>query len=94
MIVVPAAILSIKNNASRTRDLAERGVAGIGTVRYIGRRGSVSYRYGEHTGIVLSGRSRRARERPQVGQPLVVLWDPENPERSIPLAALTEVEFA
>lgn len=71
--------------------IARRGVATMGQITHV-RQQAVEYRYGDQTGKFFFGK-RRLRERPAVGQPLVILYDPEKPKRSLPLGALNDLEL-
>ena len=71
--------------------LAERGVAVVAEVTGLSMQ-SVNYRFDDREGRFRWAK-RKVRERPSQGQPLVILYDPENPKRNMPLGALGDVEF-
>jgi hypothetical protein len=92
VVVLPLILIVIRFGTMTQRILGERGVAAVAEVTGISRQ-SVTYRFGEHTGRWFWGK-RRVRERPSVGQPLVILYDPEKPPRNLPLGALGDFEIS
>jgi hypothetical protein len=89
--MLPIIILIIRFATAPQRTLAERGVVAIAEITDA-KHQAVKYRFGEHSGRYFWGK-RQVRERPALGQPLVILYDPEKPSRSIPLGALGDIEF-
>jgi len=91
LLIVPLVALLAGHGHARQRTLAERGVATMAEVTRA-RQQVIEYRYGDQTGRYMFGR-RRLRERPAVGQPLVILYDPDKPKRSAPLGAIGDFEL-
>ena len=89
--VIPLTMLAAAYGVGLQRSLAERGVATVATVTQV-RRQMIEYRYDDQTRRYVYGK-RRIRERLTEGQPLVILYDPEKPKRSIPLGALSDLEL-
>ena len=91
LLIVPVIALLAGRGMSRQRTLAERGVATMAEVTRV-RQQVIDYRFGDQAGRFMFGR-RRLRERPAVGQPLVILYDPDKPKRSAPLGAIGDFEL-
>jgi hypothetical protein len=95
LIMLPLIAIIVGLTRVRHRKLAEEGVATIGTVTPA-HGPAVLYTYETPAGIQV-GRffhgKRHLRERPEEGQELVILYDPQKPSRSIPLGGLSDFEF-
>jgi len=81
--------------AKQQERVATRGVAALARVTKV-RSSSAQYSYGTNQGVIDSrvafGKQRPA-PMPVEGETYIVLYDPDNPRRSIPLAMLQDVRF-
>ena len=91
MLVFFPVLMFTVSSRGRPMQLARNGVATLGEVTRSSRQ-AIEYRFDDRRGRYFWGK-RQVRERPAEGQPLVILYDPGNPRRSVPLAALGDVEF-
>lgn len=89
MIIVVFVILNAV--MKRVRRIAERGIPVVAEITKT-RGQAIEYRFGEITGKYVYGK-RSLRERPAVGEPIVILYDPENPKRHMPLGALSDLRL-
>jgi hypothetical protein len=95
LVFVPLVALIAYGAHQKQLKLAENGIAVVGTAAEM-RHQSIVYTYNTPEGVK-EGRfnlnKRRVRERPRGGEPLVVLYDPAKPDRSVPLGTLGDLEI-
>jgi hypothetical protein len=75
--------------------IATRGVAALAQVTKVSGSGA-SYSYDTNQGVIdarVSFGKQRPAPMPAAGETFVVLYDPDNPRRSMPLAILQDVRF-
>jgi len=80
----------------QTATIATRGVAVLARVTQVDRH-AARYSYDTNAGVI-DAKSTFGKQRPAPmpveGETYVVLYDPDNPRRSLPLAMLQDVQFA
>jgi Protein of unknown function (DUF3592) len=81
--------------ARQTESIATRGVAVLGRITKVGHSGA-KYSYDTNAGVIdarASWGKQKPAPLPVEGETYVVLYDPDNPRRSMPLAMLQDVRF-
>jgi len=96
MIALSAFMTILMAYAARQTDLiATRGVAVLGRITKVGHAGA-HYSYDTSQGVIdakASWGKQKPAPLPVEGETHVVLYDPDNPRRSMPLAMLQDVRF-
>jgi hypothetical protein len=96
MIVLTAFMNILMAYAARqSESIATRGVAVLGRITKVGHSGA-KYSYDTSAGVIdarASWGKQKPAPLPVEGETHVVLYDPDNPRRSMPLAMLQDVRF-
>ena len=92
---LPLIAVIVRSAREKQLKIAEKGVAVVGTAAEMTHQ-TIYYSYPTPGGMK-EGRfnlnKRPVRERPRGGEPLVVLYDPAKPDRSVPLGTLGDLEI-
>jgi len=96
LILVSALMGIIMSYAAKQSEaLATRGIAALARITKVGHSGA-SYSYETNAGVIdakASWGKQKPAPRPVEGETHVILYDPDNPRRSMPLAVLQDVRF-